>query len=217
MQIPTIQYACARDNLAVVKALIAAGADVTAISGPDDEEEQSCLHRIAEHSGSVPMARLIAEAGCPLDHPDAAGFTPLHFAAWRDQCQLVHYLLDKGADREHRTASGSTPLITAVYHGCEEATRVLLERGVDVNARTKSLTTALDAARTRGFPRLIVSLLDHGAKTGRPPAQPVRIHMTENAGSNLAFSASKARKPTLPDKPTTISDDDFVHIRLSKC
>ncbi|MGZ4718577.1 MAG: ankyrin repeat domain-containing protein [Acidimicrobiales bacterium] len=54
------------------------------------------------------MARLLLDAGAPVDATQTGGFTPLHEAANRGDEALVTLLLERGADRSLTTDTGQT-------------------------------------------------------------------------------------------------------------
>ena len=65
----------------------------------------------------------------PLDEPNAAGWTPLMYAAYYGHSGCVALLLHCGAAVSRSTAEGHTPLMLATRCGELEALALLLEVG----------------------------------------------------------------------------------------
>eukprot|EP01122_Echinamoeba_exundans_P017869 TRINITY_DN9818_c0_g1_i1.p1 TRINITY_DN9818_c0_g1~~TRINITY_DN9818_c0_g1_i1.p1 ORF type:complete len:453 (-),score=53.75 TRINITY_DN9818_c0_g1_i1:316-1605(-) len=208
---PGIHYACAFGSVEHVELFIEAGADPLIIT---EDEKQSCLHRVAEHSGDLDVARLLIRLGVPVNHPDYNGFTPLHFACWKEKPELARILLDGGADLEWRTEMQSTPLITAVYHRSRDCSMILIERGAQLNARTKDKMTPLDAARLKKDSWMIVELLERGAVSGMLEDVPKVTFDTTMSGAASIIGEMYSKKPALPPAEETmkLSKDDFIHL-----
>ena len=63
---------------------------------------------------SVPLARLLLDAGADVDGHERSGFTALHAAAENGDSDLARELLARGASREIRTTEGKTAADLAV-------------------------------------------------------------------------------------------------------
>lgn len=74
------------------------------------------------------------------------GSTPLHWAVWHHDLELVTRCLARGADVNARTINGWTPLYVAAAWGRREIAKTLLAAGADVNALDYAGNTALHAA-----------------------------------------------------------------------
>ena len=111
------------------------------------------LHYAARHN-HVEVARLLLQAGAPIDAREANDITPLLMAISNDNIEAAHYLLGRGADVNARDWYGRTPLWEAVnvrnlyVHNSTFKTDIdrgpvlqliqaLIAAGADVNARTK--------------------------------------------------------------------------------
>lgn len=57
---------------------------------------------------SLPLARLLLDAGADVDGHEQSGFTALHAAAENGDSDLARELLARGADRQIRTTEGKT-------------------------------------------------------------------------------------------------------------
>jgi ankyrin repeat protein len=124
-----------RGNLAVVRQLLARGADIeapdaagdsalvgAAWGGRDDAllellDRGASLTRSgnaallrAANSGKTSIVRLLIGRGVPVDVRDGNGWTPLISAAWQDKAPTVACLLELGADRRLADAGGKTAL-----------------------------------------------------------------------------------------------------------
>jgi ankyrin repeat protein len=69
-----------------------------------DHKGNSPLHTAAEWE-QPDMARVLIEAGVPVDVRNHAGLTPLHFAALQANRRVAEYLLQQGADINAKTTA----------------------------------------------------------------------------------------------------------------
>jgi len=118
-----LHVAAAAYDVALVTALVASGADVTA----------------ANRRGATPLH--YAADGSP------------NSAAWNPAAQAatVRILIEAGADPNAKDKSGVAPIHRAVRTRCLAAVRSLLENGADPSGTNKSGSTPLDlAVRTTG-------------------------------------------------------------------
>jgi hypothetical protein len=209
MLTPGIHFACAFGSVEMVEMFIEAGADPLSIT---EDEKQSCLHRVAEHGGDIDVVKLLLRLKVPVDHPDYNGFTPLHFACWKEKATLAEVLLDAGADIEWETDMGASPLLTAVYHRSRACAALLLDRGADINAQMKEKMTPLDAARLKKDSWLVVELLERGAVSGMlKDARKPNFDMMMGKSGGL-FSDMYRTKPVLPEGTLKLSEHDFVQL-----
>ena len=93
------------------------------------------------------------------------GFTPLGFAVFFSQPEIVKALLDAGADVNlpSRESMKVTPLASAAAAKQTEIARVLLANGADVNARAAGGHIPLHEASANGNVELVKLLIDSGA------------------------------------------------------
>ncbi len=84
--------------------------------------------------------KMIKNADIDYNQPDKGGYTYLHFAAQREQPDIVKALLDKGAKVDLKTRNGITPLRMAVsrvknypIERSVEVIKLLLDAGADPN------------------------------------------------------------------------------------
>ncbi len=142
--------AVSANNLAAVKLLLAAGADVNFSS--------NAAFKVPK--GIIALSRL----------------SPLMMAVPYGAPEMVRTLLDAGANVNVKDIRDMTPLMLAVASEKQdvEVVRMLLAKGADVHARSNVDETALDWAKKFNNSAVIGTLEQAGAKTGVPYAGPPR-------------------------------------------
>jgi len=92
----------------------------------------------AVKAGDVARVKeLLAQDPALVHARDGDQSTPLHWAAWKDQPEVVEVLLDAGADIQAHNENyhwGTTPLHAAAHGNNKRAVEALIRRGADVNA-----------------------------------------------------------------------------------
>ena len=92
----------------------------------------------AVKAGDVSRVRELLVLDPTLPHAlDKERSTPLHWAGWKDQPEIIDILLDAGADIQAHNDNyhwGTTPLHAAAHGNNPRAVTALLRRGADVNA-----------------------------------------------------------------------------------
>ena len=104
-----IWEAAEQGDIEAVKQYLAAGTDVNAGGGLDDNGEPlswTPLHHAA-WVGHKAIAELLIEKGADVNAQSPGGFTPLHSAATKKVAEL---LIAEGADVNVTNGSGATPL-----------------------------------------------------------------------------------------------------------
>lgn len=92
------------------------------------------------------------------------GMTALHWAAYRDDLQMVKALLASGADVKAATRDGAiTPLFLACANGDAAMIAEMLKAGADAKSVKANGTTALMMAAEAGNPDAVRVLVEHGA------------------------------------------------------
>jgi hypothetical protein len=83
--------------------------------------------------------------GADASQPDAAGLTPLSWAALLGRADAAKALIAGGADLEAADSDGTTALHCAAFMGEVAVARLLVENGADVNATSDDGGTPLSA------------------------------------------------------------------------
>lgn len=172
-------YAIARNDVAGVRAALAAGADPNSLT----DAGTTALMQAAALGTNLELARAILFAGADVDATDAAGRAAIHLAAMYGRADSMALLLDHGARVDARTAEGASlvelacgapsplaalkllvervgqrlstqeankALLQAVTHGDGAFAEVLLERGASVEPLSTGAHTVLHLAARRG-------------------------------------------------------------------
>ena len=109
-----LMWAARRSAVAVISALLDAGADV---EGRDAQHQWTALQN-AVHTQRVDAVRVLLDRGAdPNARVDPGGITPLLMAAGDPDPAIVKLLLAHGADARHQGEWGDTPLARAVSGG----------------------------------------------------------------------------------------------------
>src|SRR5438045_5082715 len=99
---------------------------------------------------AVDIVRMLLRERHDPNERDAAGLTPLMWAARAGAGDAIRALLDGGADPDAAdTRYGWTALLHAIHTRQADAVRVLLERGVDPTRAARVLTALALAAVQR--------------------------------------------------------------------
>ena len=155
-------HVAARSNetMAVVQALLAAGADIEAKA----DDGWTPLHMAARYNKNPEVIQALLAAGAD-PNARAGRRTPLHWAAdWNGNPEVIQALLDAGADPNATSAFGFTPLHEAArVIKNPKAVQALLDGGADPNARTDDGLTPLDFAMYFNSQEVVQALLDAGA------------------------------------------------------
>jgi uncharacterized protein len=155
----SITKAVKAGDLAAVRKLVAARADVNTVSG-----DGSTPLLWATHRSDAEMVRVLLAAGAKPDVANNYGITPLLDASRTGDVEVMTVLLKAGADPKRTHPEGETPLMAASRSGSVPAVRLLLDRGVDVNATdTFQKQTALMWASGEGHVNVVDMLLKAGA------------------------------------------------------
>ena len=138
----------AENQLACLKALIFAGADVSSSSGCGD----SAL-MLAVEGADLHIVQALLAAGAEVNKWDKFGQTALIRAVGNgkpDVVQYVQVLLDAGSDIEHMDQHGNTPLMGAIESGSVDIMLELLLRGARTDEKNAKNESVLDLASHTG-------------------------------------------------------------------
>ena len=169
--VPPLVAAAEAGDLAAVRDLLAAGADVDAAS----VDGATALHW-AVHRDLPKLVQLLVEAGADVGATNRYGVQPIALVATNGSALVLELLLDAGADPDASMPRGETALMTAARAGPPDAVRVLLRAGADPDARDDvGGQTAVMWAAARNNAPAVHALAELGADlhartAGPPPA-----------------------------------------------
>ena len=101
--------------------------------------------------------------GADVNAPQGDGTTPLHWAAYQLDTDLVKKLIAKGASANTSNRYGATPLGEAAKAANAEIVALLLKAGADVDAANADGETALMLSARTGSVDVAKQLIDAGA------------------------------------------------------
>lgn len=221
---PELFEAIASDDVDEVRGWLASGLPANALRVDRSEGPISAL-RAASLNGRDDIARLLLEAGAPIDGvQDDEGpleaSTPLIDAIRSGSLDLAERLVAAGAAVDARRDAGAEGRITPLLHlvGSSipmnpdgtfpipeilELVRCLARAGADLGAADASGHSALIWAARRGDPRLVEALLDLGADPEQRDSEDntARTHATYQY-SSLGYPPLKLKYFRRPERPT---------------
>jgi uncharacterized protein len=165
-----VMIAAGAGSLDAVRELVRHGADVNAA---EPRSRQTALMWAAAEGHSDVVSGLV-EMGANVNAASGNGFTPLVFAAIKDDVASIRTLLKAGANPDAAVLSGAKPIIVAMQYGHTAAALALLEGGADFNVRDRGGNTTLHLAARAGDMNLVRALLaeraDPNARTPKSMA-----------------------------------------------
>ncbi|XP_039183138.1 serine/threonine-protein kinase TNNI3K isoform X1 [Crotalus tigris] len=127
------------------------------------ENGLSLLHLCCICSGHKTHIRTLMLKGLRPSRLTRNGFTALHFAAYKDNAELLTALLHSGADVQQVGYGALTALHIATIAGHHEAVDILLQHGAYVNVQDAVFFTPLHIAAYYGHEQVTRLLLKCGA------------------------------------------------------
>lgn len=175
LQYTPLHHAAQSGTPEVVRALLAAGADVDAWAkgfGGDWGWSWTPLHLAARSNPDPEVVSVLAEAGADLHAPGEESYyrgnTPLHYAGDNPNPDVAAALLGAGAEVNALSARGRTPLHEAAANASNPAViDVLVAAGADVNSN--GYAPLHSAARYNPRPEIATALLAAGADVNADP------------------------------------------------
>ena len=178
--IDTVTAAARARDIAAVRALLKAGADVNAASG----DGMTALHWAAQQ-GDNALVQMLLSAGANVHATTRlGGYTALHLAAQAGHAQAVAALLASGADPDLTTSTGATPIMLAAKAGSADVVTHLVEVGGDPNAKEKTYGQT---------PLMVAAALDR--------ADVVTLLLARGADATVASSVVNLTALTAPGEP----------------
>lgn len=153
-----LMYASYNGNIEIVRALLAAGADINGY----DEYGETSLFKAAE-VGRMSITKELLENGADVNARTDLGMTVLMRAALSGYVEITEALLDAGADVNTKNIDGETAITFAAFHGHTAIVKMLLERGADVNSSDNNGTTVLMRSSAGGDTEMVRALLGASA------------------------------------------------------
>jgi ankyrin repeat protein len=199
--------------------LIAACALLTLASAGTARAQSKLADLIQSGDRRAALAMLDGAVDVNRAQPD--GTTPLHWAAYRVDQELVQRLLKKGAKADVVNRYGASPLAEAVRVASVPLVGILLEAGGDANVANEDGQTPLMLAARTGSVAVAELLVRHGADVNRRERFHDQSAVMWAAGENhpemVAFLVSKGADLSIrarsTDWPTQISNEPRVQYR----
>ncbi|MCU1384765.1 MAG: hypothetical protein JWL71_3462 [Acidobacteria bacterium] len=150
----------------------------------------------AAMAGNKDAVHALLKQAADVNAAQGDGMTALHWAAMKDDADLVQTLLFAGANVRATTRIGSyTPLILAAKNGSGSVIAPLLKSGADVNSATANGTTALMLAAASGNADAVTVLIDGGANVNaKEPVRGLTPAMFAAASNRAAVLSLLAKK-----------------------
>ena len=136
---PPILFAAQKNDNAILKALLDAGADANKTT----DSQQAALYRAASLNNDVSV-KMLLEAGADVNCTDADGSTALHIAANNNCIKVVRLLLQHSANPATKTTNGHAPIHYAAGHGNLEMAVALVDAGAPFRERGSKASGAVD-------------------------------------------------------------------------
>lgn len=146
-------------HMELAEALLAAGADVNAQSLNGTTPVQLAIYI----SNIDHAARLVQNHGADINCHDKYGRTPLHWAAFHGDMELMVLLLKLGAKINCADNDGYHPIHKAVWKGKVDCMKFILDHGGSVSCRSARGYTPLHTAVINNEMECTSILLEHGA------------------------------------------------------
>jgi ankyrin repeat protein len=203
-----LHWAVQRDDVAMVNALLAAGADVHAVN----REGVRPIYLATVNGSAAAIGRLLDAGEDANAVLTAEGETVLMLTAHTGNPAAVQLLLDRGADPNVQQAHGQTALMWAAEQGHTDVVKVLLARGANAalasaasakaDRRPAGGLTALLFAARQGNLETARALLDGGADVNQVAADetsPLLIAVINGHYELASMLLARGANPSLAD------------------
>jgi uncharacterized protein len=124
---------------------------------------QAALLAEAAEKADWSKVRALVKQGVAVNVAQVDGMTPLHWAAYQDNLEIVDLLVGAGANVKAANRYGVTPLSMACTNGNAAIVDRLLKSGADANGALPGGETALMTAARTGSVEVVKALLARGA------------------------------------------------------
>ncbi|KAF4998341.1 hypothetical protein FGRMN_3221 [Fusarium graminum] len=155
----SLYYACLYGLTAIVKELLARGADVKVEGGKHGNALNSALF-----GGHIEVVKLLLDSGADVnsDRDGSSLSTSLQIASFYGQLEVVQLLLNNGADPNALGGMYGNVLVAASTENFPEGVRLLVEYGADVNVLSSGFGSALSYASRDSNLEIVKLLLENG-------------------------------------------------------
>ncbi len=117
------------------------------------------LIQVGDREGALEMI----DSGADVNGAQGDGTTPLHWAVYKVDVELIRLLLERGAKPDAMNNYGSSPLAEAAKVGNAQLVEILLDAGADVESANQEGQTALMLAARAGSMNVAEVLAGRGA------------------------------------------------------
>lgn len=129
----------------------------------DGKEQETLLHKCANQSVPIPIAKMLLEKGARIDARDVNKASPLHIAAGKGNIDLVNFFIANGADPMKKDKHNRIALHKAARGGHLEVIEILLNNNTLINHKDLNGYSALHVAVQFEKVPVIEYLVQHGA------------------------------------------------------
>ena len=169
-----------------VRRLLAAGARLDATDSNGDTYLMQCIKM---HKDAA-TAKLLIEAGVPLEAENPSRLTALTYAAWFGRTEIALDLIKAGANVNAKDHDGTSALLLALNSRHKEIGRALIENGADVDAAGfKESITPLMMAVIKRLNDIVPLLLKKGCNIDavrQNPFHDTALGIADQMGSPVA-------------------------------
>ncbi|MCL2147400.1 MAG: ankyrin repeat domain-containing protein [Synergistaceae bacterium] len=140
------------------------------------------------------VVQMLIESGADINAANAAGSTPLMWAAgYNSNLDILHALIERGADVNVANESKITVLMSAAAFNTNPVVQLLIEKGANVNASDEDGRTPLMyAARFNLKPEVLITLLENGADANASDLQGKRAIDYEEQNKDSQLKGTRA-------------------------
>jgi ankyrin repeat protein len=131
---------------------------------PPNKKAEMIVGEIIKDEPNLNLVSDLIVLGANVDWQNEYGYTPLHWAAERNNLQIARMLIDARADLNVQLYNGSTALHLATNRNNPEIARMLIDAGADLDIQDKWYGTALHEAVLCHRLEIAQMLIDAGAR-----------------------------------------------------
>jgi ankyrin repeat protein len=160
-----VYHAAGHNQVAALRELIAAGADVNSQTNITRQYTPIC---IASEKGYTNVLQVLIAAGADVNARSSDdGTTPVLISIENGHFDIFRSLMVAGANIFETDDAGYSPFYVACQYGHSSIFSALLEAGADVNSSCDDETTPLYVASYYGHAAIVRALIDAGANVDK--------------------------------------------------